>query len=81
LGHTSEAVRAPVERFTLSGFSFSNLVANFTVTDEGAGANEDVAGLIGNKILSRFKVIFDYSRHEMILEPNIQRARKSIRKR
>jgi hypothetical protein len=81
LGHTSEAVRAPVERFTLSGFSFSNLVANFTVTDEGAGANEDVAGLIGNKILSRFKVIFDYSRHEMILEPNIQRARKSLRKR
>jgi C-terminal processing protease CtpA/Prc len=45
-------------------------VTDFTVGEVGAGGDRDVAGLIGNEILSRFKVIFDYSRQEMILEPN-----------
>ena len=67
---SAESFRARVERFTFAGFSFSDVVTDFTVGEAGAGGDRDVAGLIGNEILSRFKVIFDYSRQEMILEPN-----------
>jgi hypothetical protein len=37
---------------------------------EGAGASEENDGLIGGEIFRRFKVILDYSRKRMILEPN-----------
>jgi predicted aspartyl protease len=37
---------------------------------EGAGASEENDGIIGGEIFRRFKVILDYSRKRMILEPN-----------
>ena len=37
---------------------------------EGGGASEENDGLIGGEIFRRFKVILDYSRKQMILEPN-----------
>jgi hypothetical protein len=37
---------------------------------EGAGASEENDGVIGGEIFRRFKVILDYSRKRMILEPN-----------
>lgn len=70
LGAEAQAFRARVERFTFSDFSFADVVTDFTAGEGGAGGDRDVAGLIGNEIFSRFKVIFDYSRQEMILEPN-----------
>jgi hypothetical protein len=36
---------------------------------EGAFASEEFAGNIGNRVLERFKVTFDYQRREVILEP------------
>jgi len=35
----------------------------------GAFARTDIAGIIGGELLRRFRVILDYSRHRMILEP------------
>ena len=70
LGTSAQSFRARVERFTFADFSFSDVVTDFTAGEEGAGGDRDVAGLIGNEIFSRFKIIFDYSRQEMILEPN-----------
>jgi len=37
----------------------------------GALANADFDGLIGGEILNRFKVIFDYARGRLILEPSV----------
>lgn len=37
---------------------------------EGSGADEDNDGKIGGEIFRRFKMILDYSRRQMILEPN-----------
>lgn len=37
---------------------------------EGSGASEENDGIIGGEIFRRFKVILDYSRKRMILEPN-----------
>jgi hypothetical protein len=68
----SKGLKSRIERFTFGGFSFRNVIANFILDEKGSEANTDVAGLIGNEVLREFKVIFDYSRLEMILEPNGQ---------
>jgi len=68
----SKGLMSRIERLTFGGFSFRNVIANFILDDKGSEADTDVAGLIGNKVLREFKVIFDYSRQEMILEPNDQ---------
>lgn len=70
LDTSAQSSTARVERFTVGDFSFSNVVTDFMAGEGGAGGNRYVAGLIGNEIFSRFKIIFDYSRQEMILEPN-----------
>jgi hypothetical protein len=68
----SKGVTSRIERFTFGGFSFRNVITNFILEEKGSEATTDEAGLIGNKILREFKVILDYSRQEMILEPNGQ---------
>lgn len=42
----------------------------FPDVERGAAASGKFDGSIGGKLLERFDVIFDYSRKEMILEPN-----------
>ena len=37
----------------------------------GAFAREDIAGILGGEIFRRFRVILDYSRQRMILEPGL----------
>lgn len=54
----------------LGNVKIENVVAAFTQDTGGAHADPNHAGLIGGEILQRFKVIFDYSHQQMILEPN-----------
>jgi hypothetical protein len=68
----SKGVKSRIERFTFGGFSFRNVITNFLLGEKGTEADTDIAGLIGNEVLREFKVILDYSRQEMILEPNDQ---------
>lgn len=49
---------------------FDNPPVGLSLDTEGAGASEANDGVIGGEILRRFKVILDYSRKRMILEPN-----------
>jgi Aspartyl protease/PDZ domain len=51
-------------------FQIDNLPTLFSEDNTGAFANSELQGNIGALILSKFKVIFDYSRARMILEPN-----------
>jgi predicted aspartyl protease len=68
----SKGVKSRIERFTFGGFSFRNVITNFLLGEKGTEADTDIAGLIGNEVFRGFKVILDYSRQEMILEPNDQ---------
>lgn len=70
LGNETKNLSAYIEGFSFGGLSFQNVITNYPQAEEGAGGSSDVAGLIGNEILRRFNVILDYSRQEMILEPN-----------
>lgn len=57
-------------RFELGDFTFENVVANFTTEEATEKGARQTAGLIGGEIFRRFTLILDYSRKEMILEPN-----------
>jgi hypothetical protein len=58
-----------IESLELGRFKLNQPVTAFPQTT-GFIAREGAAGNIGGLILRRFKVIFDYSRRRMILEPN-----------
>jgi hypothetical protein len=63
--------RAPVGRvksLQLGRFMIDNPTTSFSLTQ--GKARTDSAGRIGGELLRRFKVILDYSRQQMVLEPN-----------
>jgi hypothetical protein len=67
--------RQPVGRvpnLKIGSFTFKNSVAIFFLDKTGVLASPEFDGVIGGEILRRFKVVFDYSRQQMILEPNRQ---------
>lgn len=61
-----------VPKLQLGSFTFKNSVAIFFLDKTGVLASPEFDGVIGGEILRRFKVVFDYSRRQMILEPNRQ---------
>lgn len=65
--------RQPVGRvpsLKFGSFTFKNSVAIFFLDKKGVLASPEFDGVIGGEILRRFKVVFDYSRQQIILEPN-----------
>jgi predicted aspartyl protease len=56
----------------LGQFLITNPVVNVTPSEEGAGVSGGTVGLLGGEVLRRFRVIIDYSRSRIILEPNAQ---------
>jgi predicted aspartyl protease len=67
---TAEVVRLPEVR--LGRFQVADPIVNVTPGAEGAGVSGATAGLLGGEVLRRFKVIVDYSRSRVVLEPNAQ---------
>ena len=59
-----------VPKIQLGRFTFKKHVAIFFQDKQGVVASPEFDGVIGAEILRRFKVIFDYSRRRMILEPD-----------
>lgn len=59
-----------VKAVQLGRLVFDNPPVGLSHDTEGAGASEENDGVIGGEIFRRFKVILDYSRKQMILEPN-----------
>jgi len=58
---------AQLHQFQLGKVTLDNLPANLFL--EGSPVDDGLAGHIGMGVLRRFKVILDYSRKQMILEP------------
>ena len=59
-----------VPSLQVGSFQFKNPVAVFFLDKQGVLASPDFDGVIGGEIWRRFKVVFDYSRRQMILKPN-----------
>ena len=67
IGGTAEIREGTLAELRLGKLIVKNASANFFL--EGSPAGEGQAGHIGLGALQRFKIIFDYSRRQMILEP------------
>ncbi len=59
-----------VKSFELGGQTFDNLPTSFPDESLGVGGSNGRNGNLGSGLLRRFKVIYDYSRKQMIVEPN-----------
>jgi hypothetical protein len=72
VGGSAVAFSGRVKAMSLGSFQLENLIARFSRARRGDDSSAKYDGLIGGEILRRFKVVFDYSRRQMILEPNAQ---------
>ncbi|NOT34291.1 MAG: PDZ domain-containing protein [Candidatus Eisenbacteria bacterium] len=68
-GGTFSSTATRMKRMTLGSYGWDAPVVVLSSTDVGALASEDYAGNIGNRVLERFKVTFDYERRQVWLEP------------
>lgn len=59
-----------VNSFELGGQTFNNVPTSFPDKSLGVGGSNGRNGNLGSGLLRRFKVIYDYSRKQMIVEPN-----------
>jgi hypothetical protein len=59
-----------IARFKLGEITIDHPVATFAEATKGSDADRSYDGRLCGEILRRFKVTLDYSRHQMILEPN-----------
>jgi len=59
-----------VKSFELGGQTFNNIPTSFPDESLGVGRSDGRNGNLGSGLLRRFKVIYDYSRKQMIVEPN-----------
>lgn len=59
-----------IQELRLGNCTLERPVANFSEDETGYFASPDLAGIIGNNILKRFKVIVNYPRKEITFEKN-----------
>ena len=67
VGGSVDTQEGRLPEFQLGAQKLPNVSANFFT--KGSPVDEGLAGHIGLGVLREFKVIFDYSRRRMILEP------------
>ncbi len=58
-----------IKEVIIGGYKIDNPIVSLSNNTRGGMARSDIGGLIGNEILKRFIVIFDYANSRMILEP------------
>lgn len=69
-GGEVERVLGQAIRAVLGPFEFREVPVLFSLQKEGLEEGGSVDGIIGGELLRRFKLIIDYSRRRVILEPN-----------
>jgi hypothetical protein len=71
LGGETKLLVTRATSFSLGNLAIRDPVIYLSQDKGGALSRADFDGLIGGEILRRFKVIFDYARGRLILEPNL----------
>jgi hypothetical protein len=61
-----------IESIEIGPYAIENPNVSFSEDVAGAGASNDVDGILGAGLLSCFKVTYDLSRSRMMLEPNMR---------
>lgn len=68
IGGYSQTQIGKISEIRLGNIKVENAITLFSQAQNGMLASTDISGNIGNAILRRFRVVFDYSRKVMILE-------------
>ncbi len=64
------AYQTRIRGLRLGNSDFARIPVFLAQTKSGALSTSALAGIIGNEVLKRFNVVFDYSRQRIYLEPN-----------
>ena len=70
LGGETKQLLSRAAAIELNGLTIREPTISFSQDADGALASEYFDGIIGGELLRRFKVIFDSTRRQLILEPN-----------
>ena len=68
--HESVHTRGQVDQFDVAGFTFSDLPVGLSQESAGIQADGEMAGIIGNEILHRFNIVYNYKARKMWLSKN-----------
>lgn len=75
-GKKAKIMYGRVQELEFAENSFSNVPVILSQAESGVLSFEGIDGIIGNKILKRYNIIFDYPRSLIYLEPNANMNRK-----
>ncbi len=59
-----------VKSFRFGTQSFDDMPIGISQVEAGIQGDKKIAGIIGNRLLSRYNILFDYKTHKMYLEEN-----------
>jgi hypothetical protein len=60
IGGTARSRRGTVDRLEFGGFLLEQVPTGFNESDTGIFSRDDIAGIVGAELLSRFRCFFDY---------------------
>lgn len=63
--HETVHTRGRIKNFSIKGFDFENLPVGLSQELGGIQGDTEMAGIIGNEILHRFNIVFDYKNRKM----------------
>ncbi|MEM9326794.1 MAG: aspartyl protease family protein [Bacteroidota bacterium] len=66
----AEHHKGRVKKLSFGDFSFDNVPTGLSEAARGIQSNKKVDGIIGDEILERFNITFDYPKKKMYFEPN-----------
>lgn len=70
VGGSSEEYHFVARRLTVGDHTVESLRASWSVNEQGSLADSRYDGLVGNELLARFDVIFDFAEGTIYLRPN-----------
>ncbi len=65
-----------IKMFNADFYDFNNVPVGISQAQGGLQGDKKISGIIGNRMLNRFNIVFDYANHVLYMEPNSMIDRK-----
>lgn len=69
---SSNSYDVRIQAFSIQHNTFNDLIISLTNVKEGVNAMRDITGILGNKVILRFNILFDYRNRKIYLSPGRQ---------
>jgi len=70
LTNTTDRITARARSFSIGGYTFNDVPLGMSKTAAGVSAMKGYAGLVGNEILYKYNITFDYAHKAIYMQPN-----------